>query len=88
MKQILTEFQMRTSNLGNHRIGIKNEKGELFTGLCQNYNLIIGSTRVSPNHTVENQIENKRGHFGISRAWRKSVVDATDLHLLEDNFQP
>ena len=76
--------------------------GERFADLCVEHELVIGgsvfphksihkATWVSPNYTVENQID----HFYISRKFRRTLLDVrvtrgadarSHLHLLVGNL--
>ena len=88
--------------MGTHGIGDMNNNGERFVDLCAQHELIGGSvfphkrihkaTWVSPNYTVENQID----HFCISRNFRRTLLDvrvmrgadaSSDHHLLVGKLQ-
>ena len=68
--------------MGTHGLGDMNNNGERFADLCAKYELVIGgsvfphkrihkASWVSPNYTVENQID----HFCISRKFRRTLLD-------------
>ena len=89
--------------MGTHGLGDMNNNGERFADLCAEYELVIGgsviphkrihkATWVSPNYTVENQIN----HFCISRKFRRTLLDvrvmrgadaSSDHHLLMGKLQ-
>lgn len=88
--------------MGTHGIGDVNNNGERFVDLCAEHELIGGSvfphkrihkaTWVSPNYTVENQID----HFCILRKSRRTQLDVrlmrgadanSDHHLLVGKLQ-
>ena len=89
--------------MGRHGFGNMSENGELFSGLCANYDLIIGETIcphktchkvswVSPDNITENQLD----HTAISKRFKRSLLDVrnkkgadigSDHHLMIANFR-
>ena len=68
--------------MGTHGLGDMNNNRERFADLCAEHELVIGgsvfphkrihkATWVSPNYTVENQID----HFCITRKFRRTLLD-------------
>jgi len=86
------------SVMETHGLGRMNDNGQLFADFCLENDLVIGGsifphrtkhkvTWMSPDHTVENQID----HIATSRRHRRSLLDvrvkrvadaASDHHLL------
>lgn len=68
--------------MGRHGMGTRNDNGERFIGLCQEFNLVIGGslfphkdihkyTWTSPDGQTKNQID----HICIRQRWRTSLMD-------------
>ncbi|VDP47671.1 unnamed protein product [Schistosoma margrebowiei] len=68
--------------MGRHRLGERNENGERFSNLCAFNKLVIGgtifphnrihkATWISPDHTIENQID----HICINKKFRRTMEE-------------